>query len=268
MSAPADTMGRTAVRRGPRPVWAVLGRGELRRLLLHPVLLGCLAFMVVVFGIDGGAGPRDAYLMTTGGLSFLLGPFTFFAANLLASRDRRHGAEEWLSSLPAARDRRTGALLLACAGPAAVSLVFALVLWAWYAAADSLVRAPSVLEVSSGALVVLGGGLLGVMVARWAPWPGAAALVMVGLVAFHLRVAERAQLLGAYVEFPRWGATPTEWAGVIDGSRAWHVGYLAGLCAMAAIGALLVDVRRKRRLFLVGVVVTACTVLAGWAQLP
>jgi hypothetical protein len=268
MSAAVDAAPRTAVRAGGPPVWAVLGRSELRRLVLHPVFLGSLAFTAVTAGLEGAPGPRPAYGIITAAGIFFVGPFAFFAANLLATRDRRHRAEEWLDSLPAARRDRTAAALVACAGPAVVGAVIALGLFVWFAAAGLLVRNPPVLELLSIPLSVLGGGLLGVMVARWARFPGAALLVMVGLVAFHMRVGEHWPLLGAYVEFARWGDTTNEWAGVIDGSRGWHAVYLVGLCAMAAIGALLVDARRKVLVVLLGVAVTAVTALAGWAQLP
>ncbi len=120
----------------------------------------------------------------------------------------------------------------------------------------------------TGPLSVLGGGLLGVMVARWAPWPGAAALVMVALVTVHISLPERLRLLGAYVEFARWGEPSWAWAGVIDGSRGWHAIYLLALCGMAATGALLVDARRRMPVLLLGAVLTGCAVVAGWAQLP
>jgi hypothetical protein len=268
MSAGTAVPARGSLVASGLPVWAVLGVTELRRLVLHPVFLGCLVFVAITAGLEGAPESRAAYGMTTIVGLFFVGPFTLFAANLLASRDRRHGTEEWLSSLPAGRRDRTAAALMACAGPAVVSAVITLGLFVGFAAAGMFVRQPAPLELLAVPLGVLGGGLLGVMVARWARFPGAALLVMVGLVAFHIQLSGDRVLLGAYVEFARWGATTEEWAGLIDGSRGWHVVYLAGLCAMAAIGALLVDVRRKLPVFLLGIAVTAVTALAGWAQLP
>ena len=267
-AAPAATPHRTPLVGAGRPVWVALGLTELRRLVLHPVFLGGPALLALLFVVDPPSGPRDGYVAVTGVAIFLLGPLSYFAANLLGSRDRRNGAEEWLSSLPARRPDRTAAALLAGAGPMAVVTGLTLVLLMAYAATDALVRSPHVLEVASGPLGVLGGCLLGVMVARWAPFPGAALLVMIGLVALHIELPEDWRLLGAYVEFAPWGATAEDWVGVIDGSRVWHAVYLAGLCAMAAIGALLVDVRRKAAVLVLGVVVTGATALAGWAQLP
>ncbi len=250
------------------PVWVVLGASEVRRLVRHPVFLGCLAFIVITAGVDLRPGPREAYSVVTGISTFFIGPFTFFAANLLASRDRRDRTEEWLSALPAGRQQRTAAAQLACIGPVAVATLLMLVAYVGFSAVGLFVRDPHPLEMLATPLGVLGGGLLGVMVARWAPWPGAAALVMVALVAVHVSLSERFMLLGAYVEFARWGEPSWEWAGVIDGSRGWHVVYLAALCAMAATGALLVDARRRRPVLAVGGVLTACAVVTGWAQLP
>ena len=261
------TPGRT--RRGARvPVWAALGPAELRRLVRHPVFLGGLVFVAVTAGLEGAPGPRVAYSMVTGAAVFFVGPFAFFAANLLASRDRRSGADEWLGSLPAGRRHRTAAALVACSGPAALAGVITLGLVAVFSGNGRLPHTPPLLEIATVPLCVFGGGLLGVMVARWAPWPGAAALVMVALVVFHVRLSGDWVLLGAYVEFARWGDDFGDWAGVIDGSRGWHAVYLAALCGMATIGALLLDSRRKLPVFLLGTAVTAVAVIAGWAQLP
>ncbi len=268
MSTASLAAGTRAGEQSAFPVWVVLGATEVRRLVRHPVFLGCLAFIAITAGVELRPGPREAYFFVTGVVTFFVGPFTFFAANLLGSRDRRHGTEEWLSALPAGRQQRTAAALLACIGPVAVGTLLTLVAYVGFSAAGLFVREPHPLELLTAPLGVLGGGLLGVMVARWAPWPGAAALVMVALVAVHVSLPERFRLLGAYVEFARWGETNSEWAGVIDGSRGWHVVYLAALCAMAATAALLVDARRRLPVLAVGGVLTACAALAGWAQLP
>ena len=268
MSVGVTAAPRVLVRTSGVPVWVALGVTEIRRLVLHPVLLGGLALLAVTAGMERDLGPRPAYSMITSAGIFFIGPFTFFAANLLASRDRRHGSEEWLSSLPAPRKARTAAAQVACAGQAAFAAVLLTVVFASFSAAGMLLRDPPLLEMATVPLSVLGAGLLGVMVGRWARFPGAALLVMVGLVVVHIALPDRVMLLGSYVEFARWGETTNEWAGVIGGSRAWHVVYLAGLCAMAAIGALLHDARRKLPLFLLGVAVTGVTALAAWAQLP
>jgi hypothetical protein len=52
------------------------------------------------------------------------------------------------------------------------------------------------------------------------------------------------------------------------GSPGWHVVYLAGLCAMAAVGALLSATRQRLPLLVLGTVLTVLTGVAGWAALP
>lgn len=245
-----------------------MGAAKARRLARHPVFFGALIFMTVTAGLEREPGPRVAYSILTSGITFFLGPFVFFAANLLASRDRRDGAEEWLSSLPAPRRARTAAALVAVGGPLVVTGLLLIVVYGAFAYADLLARDPYALELLTVPLNIMGAGLLGIMVARWAPWPGAAALVMVALVAVHVSLPERFRLLGAYVEFARWGETSDVWVGVIDGSRGWHAVYLLALCAMAATGALLVDSRRKAAVLAIGAGFTALAVFAGWAQLP
>ncbi len=265
---PLATAPVAARRRTGPPVWVVLGASDIRRLTLHPVFLGSVAFIAITAGVDLRPGPREAYSVVTGAATFFIVPFTFFAANLLASRDRRHHTEEWLASLQTTRRDRTAAALVACAGPVAVATLLTLIAFTGFASAGLLIHDPHPLEMLTVPLSVLGGGLLGVMVARWAPWPGAAALVMVALVTVHISLPERLRLLGAYVEFARWGEPSWAWAGVIDGSRGWHAIYLLALCGMAATGALLVDARRRMPVLLLGAVLTSCAVVAGWAQLP
>ena len=249
-------------------VLLALGDTEFRRLVTHPVFIGGLVLMTVVATIERETGPRAAYSVVTSGATFFLGPFVFFAANLLASRERRDDAEEWLSSLPVPRHGRTAAALFATLAPAVITALLTVLVYGAFAYTGLLARNPHPLELATPPLAILGAGALGVMVARWAPWPGAAALVMVALVAVHVSFPERLALLGAYVEFAAWGEAFEDWAGVIDGSRVWHAVYLLALCAMAATGALLVDARRKALVLAVGAAFTALAGLAGWAQLP
>jgi hypothetical protein len=255
-----------------RPVWLLLGATELVRLLRHPAFLGGVVFLLVTTGLggalEGTPGPRQAYSDLTSTGILVLGPVTFFAANLLASRDLRSRSLEWLSSAPTPRRHRTIAALVATGGPVAVAGLLLVLGYLAFSGLGWLSLAPNALELVTVPLSVLGSGLLGVLVARWLPWPGCAAAVAVTLVAAHVALPERWTLLGSYVEFASWGDTPSEWAGVIDGSRTWHVVYLLALCAMAATGALLADARRQRPVLAVGGALTTLALLAGWAQLP
>lgn len=259
-----------AVRRRTTPVPVELGRAQAARLARHPLVLVALAWTGVGTVGSGDYGPRTMYTLVTDVPTFLVGPFLFFAANLLASRERRHGIEEWLDSMPATSADRTLAAQLAVMGP--LALVTALVLAALTVSlsTDRFVSTPPALEILSGLLPLLGAGLLGVMVARWLPWPGTAALVMVALVALHIWLNDRHELFGAFVEWAAWSASGNSgtWAGVIEGSRGWHVVYVLALCAMAATGAHLMHAWRKLPVLALGGAFTAAAVVAGWAQLP
>lgn len=264
-----DTVVAVPTRRLPVPV--ALARSQAPRLARHPILLVALAYLALVLALDVDSGPRSAFTLLTDVPTLLLGPCVFFAANLLASRERRRGNEEWLDSMPAPAAARTRAAQLAVLGPLAVATGLVAVGFVVGTATRQFVTAPTVLEMLSGLLPLLGAGLLGVMVARWLPWPGMAALVMVALVAVHLRLDEgEGELLGAYVEWAAWPASgnPSAWAGLVPGSRAWHVTYLLALCAMAATGAQLGHARRRLPVLVVGGLFTLLAAVAGWAQLP
>ena len=253
-----------------RPVAVELGRIQAVRLARHPLVLVALAWIGLGTVLGGDYGPRTMFSLVTDLPTFLLGPLVFFAANLLASRERRHGNEEWLDSMPAPDAHRTAAAQVAVVGPVALASGLVLAVFAVAVSTDQFVSTPSALEVASGLLPLLGGGLLGVMVARWLPWPGAAALVMAALVVLHIWLNDRYELFGAYVEWAAWPANGdgSVWAGLAPGSRGWHVAYLLALCAMAATGAHLVHARRKLPVLALGGAFIAVAALAGWAQMP
>jgi hypothetical protein len=166
---------------------------------------------------------------------------------------------------------RTAALLLACLVPAtAVGLLelAAVALWGPHEATMPLLWQ----HVASVPLVVLGGTLLGVAVARLLPWPGLPLAVMVGLVAFNAQLSQDHRYLGFYVDFAEWTPSSAAYANVIPamtpGSPTWHLVYLAALCGLAACGALLRDARRWWLPFTVGGALGALVLVAGALQLP
>lgn len=260
---------------GPSPVLPVaraLAAGEARRLATSPlVLLGAGLYLAVVV-VASGQGPGSAYDVLLTGPTFFVGVFTYFAAALAASRPRRDGALEGQASTPAPAVARTAGLCLAASGPVALTLVLMGLISAWFAGgrADLPVE-PSAAELAAGPLTVLGGALLGVLVARWLPFPTAPVLVMVGVVAATFVLNERWDgdyaLLSPYATFSVF-VPDGSWGGHTPGSPAWHAVYLAALCGMAAAGALLRDARRPVVPFLAGVAAFALAVVAGTAQLP
>ena len=256
---------------GSLPVAREVALAESRRLLAHPLfLIGCGLFAAMIV-VSSGTGPGGGYDGLVTGPTFFIGVFTFFAANLVASRPRRHDCDEQHASLPAPPVAHTAGLCLASLAPALGTVALMAVIMAWYASGRvNLTVWPSPAELAAGPLTVLGGALLGVMTARWLRFPTAPALVMIAMVAVNFTLSEatdRYELLGPY-------ATNTvyvpdgSWGGRRSGSFDWHAVYLLALCGMAAAGAMLRDARRWILPLSVGGLCTAAAVFAGVAQLP
>ena len=268
---------RLPVTRGPadsrprRLVPLQVARFEARRLTLHPLLLCGTAFLLAAVVTIPDDGADNVYDVVTTGPTFFMGMFVYFAANLTASRARRHRCDEHHASFPSPPLQRTAGLCLATLGPATVAAGIVLGALVWNGVvADRLVVWPGIAELAAGPLTVVGGGLLGIMIARWLPFPMASVAVMVALVAANVWVntkPETLQLLGPYASFSRY-TEGASWAGVYPGSFEWHAVYLVALCAMAATGALLPEARRKLPVLAAGAAFTVAAVLAGLAQLP
>ncbi len=247
-----------------------LARAEAVRLVRHPIALVGLALTVFML-----AGPQPgrsavAFDSLTTATTFMYGVFVFFAANLLTTRDRRAGAEQMLAAAATRAFERVLAMCLAALGPTLLAaMVVGIAAWA-YDARDFLVVAPSFWQLAQGPVTVLGAALLGIMVARWAPYPGAPVLVMVAVVAWNVYVndSESSRPVGMFTSWAVWEDDNGGWGGMEPGSPGWHVVYLVGLCAMAAVGALSSAARPRLPLLVAGAGLTVATVLAGSAALP
>ncbi len=252
-------------------VAAQLAVPEAWRIIRHPVAVAGLALHLTAVASIADNGPRDAFDVSATGSTFFYGVFVYFAANLVATRNRRARSGELLGALPAGEHERTLALCLAALGPALLNTAVVLATHAVLELRGLYEVHPTLGHLVGGPLTVLGGALLGVMVARWAPYPGTALVVMVGMFAYNIWVSNDGTgdggLLGTYVSWARYGPGP-DWYGVHPGSPAWHAAYLAALCGMAAAGALLRTTHRPWRVLWAGAACTAAAVVAGWAQLP
>jgi hypothetical protein len=273
MTPRADVLLATSTRPVPRvgrpAAWGLvadLARVHGLRMVRHPLYLLGVVWFVLGVGFAFPDTPYEEYSAVTGMLTFAIGPLAFLAANLVATSGRRSGADEWTPSLPMTPARRTAALLLACLGPAVGAAVLDLGLLALVDGGD-LAWPVAWQHVASVPLAVLGGALLGVAVGRLLPWPGTPIGVLVGLVTFNAWVAERRPMLGFYVDFAEW-TTSDALPAIKPGSPTWHLVYLAALCALAAAGALLRDVRRRWLPFSAGVALGVLVLVAGAAQLP
>lgn len=261
---------RTSVPVARHSVVLALARAEAVRLVRHPIALVGLA--LTIFMLVGPQPGRSAVAFDslTTATTFVYGVFVFFAANLLATRDRRAGAEHMLTATATRAFDRVLALCLAALGPTLLAaVVVGIAAWA-YDARDFLVVPPSFWQLAQGPVTVLGAALLGIMVARWAPYPGAPVLVMVAVVAWNVYVnnSETTRSVGMYTSWAVWENDNGGWGGMEPGSPGWHVVYLLGLCAMAAVGALSSAARPRLPLLVAGAGLTVATVLAGAAALP
>lgn len=254
------------------PVPVVLGLQEGRRIVLHPLALAGAAATVAVLLVQGDDGPRAAYDTVVGAPTFFYGVFVFFAAHLVASRDRRSGSRELLTPLPSAASARVAALCLAALVPALVCAAFVLLADESNAARGLYAVHPTRWHLVQPPLTVLGGALLGTMVARLTAVPGVALLVMVAMVLVDAWLDSRPAtigLLATYVTWPEYALGPSSaWWGIQPGSAAWHVAYLVSLCGMAAAGTFLREARRTWLVLLVGALCSAAAVATGLQQLP
>lgn len=254
------------VDRSTRASLLALGWAEGRRMLVHPLPLAGYALMGVFTFVVRPSGKAEVFLQLTGDgpAGMYLPTLAFFAANLAATRTRRTRATELLGAVPTDPERRTAALCVGALFPAAAAAVYVLVSYGWFRLTDAhIAPTPTAVELTLLPLSVLGGGTLGVMVARWAPWRGVPIVVFTGLVALTIWANQHSAWYGSYVSLIDWESLER-----IPGSVAWHAAYLLGLDAMAAVGAVLRVTSRRRAVLAVGAVVTLATIGAGWAQLP
>ena len=246
-----------------------LGRVEARMLLRSPVVL-----VGGLFAILPGIGfwnPKIVFdlRITATSIAFMFLPLAaavLIASDLAALRSRRHGAEQLFASLPAAEPARTGGHLLAVTAAALAAAGLVVFLVAGEAMLAVTIGTPDPAERAVGPLLVAGAGVLGVMLARWAPTPAAAPVACVAIALFQGSTTDTALLTGGWRTLAFWtypGDLPFEL--LPDRRPGWHALYLAGLVAMAAVGALLAHGLR-RPLVVAGALAVSVVVAAAWIQ--
>jgi hypothetical protein len=264
----------------PRSRILALARADARRYARHPLfLLPCAALLAVMIGqvaqrSGGGADP----MIGTMTIAFLLGVFGFIVAHRLTTSLLR--SPDLAGTVPVGSQQRTLALCLACLVPAAAGTAvtaFMLVtaaVWppegvpasapvAWFGDYPDLDVLATLL--AAGPLAALGGPLLGVAVARWAPFRGSALIGVVTLV-FVTAIPASDGRGGAWRLASAWPVLVDEH--VTDGrvvsstlvseiSPIWALGWVCCLCGLAAVAALIRDPAHRRALLGAGGVLTA-----------
>jgi hypothetical protein len=260
-----------------------LARADARRYARHPLfLLPCAVVLVAMVAqlvqrSGGGTDPMIATMTT----AFLLGVFGFVVAHRLTTSLLR--SPELAATVPVGRQQRTLALCLACFVPFAVGIftagfmIVTAMIWppdgepssvpvAWfgdYPAGDVLA-----ILLAMGPLATLGGPLLGVAVARWAPFRGSALLGVVVLVVATAIPASDSRGSGWRLA-SAWPVLIDEQ--VVDGkiigttivpdiTPVWALGWVTCLCGLAVVAALLRDPEHRRPLLLTGGALAAAAV--------
>ena len=255
-----------------------LARTEARRFARHPLfLLGIVLMLIpmvaVVWQQQLDANPMTGTLL----IAFLIGVFGFIVAHRLTTSLQR--TRDLAGTTPVGRQQRTLALCLACLVPAAAGVavaIFMLVtaaLWtpvgdpvtahvAWFRD-DPAIDVLSTL-IALGPVAALGGPLLGVAVARWAPFRGSALIGVVTLVfltALPSAASAPWRLLSAWPvlvdEYVNDGAGPIVRSNFVPGIEPiWALLYLLCLCGLAVVAALIRDPGHRRLLVTAGAVLS------------
>ncbi len=266
-----------------RPMLFALARVEARRFARHPLFLfgtGTVAVLAVIQLVQksgGGGSPIAAVVV----IAFLIGVFGFVVAHRLTTSMRR--TADLAGTAPLGRQQRTAALCLACLVPFVVGCVataFLLVtqiVWtpvgipasahvASFRDESDLALVTAILAMAP--LATLGGPLLGVAVARWAPFRGSALVGVVTLLFVCSAAAEAAHPWNLLAPWPILyeeraadsGAMTTSWL-LPHISQPWVLGYVLCLCGLAVVAALLRDRANRRQLLWTGGVLAVCAVV-------
>ncbi len=234
-----------------------MARREGVLLILHPAfLIGLILFLplmtLIGLGLDSGAGVLS---QDDGSLNLLLVPLgwaAILASNLCTLRSRRYGTDELLGGAVVPLGSRTAAHLVACLATLPVSVGFA--------AALVLLRRlegwegwPRIEVFVVGPLIVLGGAVLGVAVARWLPWAVFGWVAVVATFVLQVSYGE-ADARFRWLHFSSHGNDTSFNLPEFQLERhGWHLVYLVGATLLVAAVALLRSPPTGARVGLLGV---------------
>lgn len=263
------------------PTVGTLARKEIVRYARHPIFLAGLALLVVSIFMQ----PEGTFSTALEGLApaAVLGLFGLVVmASLTRSSDR---AAEAAGTVSTSQRARTLALASAVVVPLVCALVwfaFTIVGYHQHPPTPETVPFGPVTDTfiyatifAQGVMAAVGGPILGLVIGRWVPRRGAAPVAVVLMVLVTI-------VMQGIFEFSRFWREVWPWthfygpmgidgdpnrALVLTGSPYLYVGYLAALCAIGVLVAMLRDEEADRRgllrvLSIVGLVAVLLLVLS------
>ncbi len=254
---------------------------EARRYARHPLfiiglVLSVWAMVVVTKDLTQGTDDDTIDLIDAVFIpALLLGLLgVFVGVHLTRSMAR---STEPIEAAPTDGVARTAALCLGSLVPGVVAVVW--LVWLYVVSTrwpndvhTSLTDLDLATMRGAGVVCAVGGPLFGIMVGRWARFPGAGLLAVVvlygwvmlssgGLAMSASRLASLVQLNAPFVGWTS-SDSPTHFKPwVAGGSPAWHLVYAVLLCGLAATAAMLHEAQGRQRSRLIRIF-TAIAVLA------
>ncbi len=250
---------------------------EGARMLTSPAIALTAVYVLFVGGVGTITGEEISRAMAAEFaevIAMFFAIVVFPAAHLTATSARRAGAEAQLSAAPTDPLRRDLALCLGVVlGPGLVGLVIALLgRWAAGGGVVDVVNDVSVdpwtsTDVLQVVAMVIGAGILGIVVARWLPFPGSLLIGFVGMV-FLTVWAAGLKTYGWFAWF-QVSSSDVKWSLAAPTAHlAWHTAYLF---AWSAVGVCAIGIRQapRKRFWLVAFFVSLGLVaVTGMLQLP
>jgi hypothetical protein len=252
----------------PARVVAALARFEGRKLHESPIVLGSVALtLATLFAGQGGdwAVVLDRDDVTAAVSLTILAWGVLLAANLAALRSRRDRAGELLSSLPVSASSRTAGQLLATAALLPVAVALPAAWWLQARLGSSVtVGAARPAELAVAPLLLLGGGVTGVLVARWVPTALVGPAAVLATIVLQVNWGDEQYEL-RWLHFVAWEPAMAldPWLDIRH--AGWHLVYLLGLVVVAGMLAMARH-GLTRSLAAVAAVAVATTLVAGWVQ--
>lgn len=253
---PPASPGRTAI---------ALARFEGKKLLRHPAFLVGMALTPWLF-LMATSDTDETWLAFEVAIVLGLVPLgwlTMVAANLGALRSRRHRTEDLFQSLPTSPAVRTAAHNLSTLATVPVAVAFAAVCAVLVQVNVDPLGSFNPAELATGVLIVVGGGAVGVLLARWLPRPAVCLPAIAVTMFMQGKLTDLGPGQGRWLSFE---VDPlSSFSNIELRPAGWHLGWLAAWIALVAVAGVARH-GASRRLGAVALGVTVVAVATGFAQ--